>query len=97
MTTGCYHRHHTTSRGSERYGFELTQGEYAALSAQIAFHELTKDEMLVKLCIAGGGRERWAAWFKGEWLPLVFDPAAARIVTLLPKNELRKYRKQLPW
>jgi hypothetical protein len=97
MTIQRNYRHHATDRGSERYGLELTRQEYTTLSAQISFHELTRAEEIVKLCNAGDGRERWAVWFKGEWIPVVFDPEVARIVTILPRNELRNHSWKLPW
>jgi hypothetical protein len=97
MTTETRYRHHSVNRGNERYGLELTRAEYDALSVQIAFHAMTEDMNFVRLSPAGGNRERWAVWFKGEWLPLIFDPVVARVVTVLPKNELRKYQRKLPW
>lgn len=88
---------HSARRGAERYGFELDNKEYAALSVQIAFHELTGEDGYVRLSNAGGGREKWAVWFKGEWIPVVFDTLEGRIVTLLPGHELRRFRYKLPW
>jgi hypothetical protein len=98
MTTVRRYLTHTTDRGTERYGLELSSGEYAALSAQIAFHDLTGEESVVRLCHpAANGRERWAVWFKGEWLLVVFEPSTAKIVTIMPKSVLRKYQWKLPW
>ena len=91
------YQRHTIQRGSERFGFDLDIRGYKALSAAIAFHELTEAPECVRLCPVGNGREKWAVWHKGEWMPLVFDTEQARIVTLLPANVLRHFRHKLPW
>lgn len=88
---------HSMARGAERFGLDIAVREYKALSAAIAFHELTASPEHVFLCKAAEGREKWAVWHKGEWIPLVFDPEQARIVTLLPPRELRYFRSKLPW
>jgi len=88
---------HSTLRGAERYGLEINIQEYASLSARIGLHGTTHDPKCVRLCHAAGGREKWAIWYKGEWIPLVFDPVQRRIVTLLPKRELRPFLAGLPW
>ena len=85
---------HSTLRGAERYGLEIDIQEYAVLSARIGS---PSDPKSVRLCEAAGGREKWAIWYKGEWIPLVFDPIQRRIVTLLPKRELRPFLADLPW
>jgi hypothetical protein len=88
---------HCMLRAAERYGLEIDMNEYTALSAKIAAHEKAGQSDCVRLCHAARGREKWALWYKGEWIPLVFDPAQARIVTFLPKLELRPFLKRLPW
>ena len=71
------YQEHSLTRRSERYGLDLAFVSTRPLSAAIGFHELTASPELVFLCPAGGGREEWAVWYKGEWIPLVFDPAGA--------------------
>ncbi len=95
MTDG--YQRHSALRGAERYGLEIDAKEYAALSAKIGFHGATQAADCVKLCPAEAGRVKWAIWYKAEWIPVVFDPAQGRIVTILPPRELRKFRHKLPW
>lgn len=88
---------HSLQRAADRYGLDIYPHEYVALSRKIAFHEASGSEDCVRLAAAKGGREKWATWFKGEWIPVIFDPSQGRIVTLLPKHELRPFAKRLPW
>lgn len=88
---------HSTQRAADRYGLEIDAAEYTALSLKIAFQELISTADCVRLSDAHEGREKWAIWYKGEWIPLVFDPEQGRIVTILPKRELRPFSWKLPW
>jgi hypothetical protein len=88
---------HSRLRGAQRYGLEIDQNEYESLSVKIGFHEQTQSQECVLLSKVSAGREKWAIWYKGEWIPLIFDPVQARIVTLLPRHDLRPFKQLLPW
>lgn len=91
------YQRHSMQRGAERYGLEISISDYKAISAAIGFHELTNAQECVQLSQVSVGRQKWAVWYKGEWMALIFDPEQARIVTVLPPSELRRFRKMLPW
>ena len=84
---------HTIRRATDRYGLQLNEAEYAALSLRVA----VRDDGCVLLSGVYLGRERWAIWYKGEWIAVIFDPAQGRIVTVLPKDVLRRFAGKLPW
>jgi hypothetical protein len=88
---------HTVRQAVARYNLTIDDAEYVSICRKIAFQEASETEGCVRLSHASGGREKWAIWYKGEWLPLIFDPKQARIVTILPKCELRRFKGQLPW
>ena len=84
---------HSIRRAAERYGLQMTEAEYETLCRQVAEGR----EGCVRLDRVSMGREKWAIWLKGEWVPVVFDPGEGRIVTVLPRPELRPFAGKLPW
>ena len=84
---------HSTRRAWDRYGLRLNEAAYAALSLRLT----EKGDGCVLLSNVCLGRQKWAIWYKGEWMAVIFDPAQGRIVTVLPKDMLRRFADLLPW
>lgn len=86
---------HVKQRAAERYGLELSLKEIDALSTRIAFREASGDGGCIPLG-KSYDKYRWAIWYKGEWVFLITG-RNTRVVTILPKHELKPYKHLLPW
>ena len=88
---------HARRRADERFGLELTDADAAALCIRLASRACQPQDGVVLLHREDSGRLHYAAWHRGEWLPVVFDPERCKLVTVLPAHALRRHKGKLPW
>lgn len=94
---GDAQRFHARKRASERFGLDLTWAEYNGLCLKLGKQYQQPTDDCVLLNQQSHRLWRWAIWFKGEWMPVVFDNELRNIVTFLPASYLRQHRNKLPW
>ena len=82
-------------RARERYGVEADRLMLADIRRRIEAQTWLPDEGCVQL--SKGSPARWALWYKGEWVAVVYDETMGAVVTFLPPEHLRRYRQKLPW
>lgn len=82
-------KQHSLERAKQRYELSLTVTDLTDIARQI------KNKKSVRLYHQSRHREHHAIKFRGQWLPIVYNPQQGVVVTILPKNELVLSPEQL--
>lgn len=86
-----YLHRHALGRAAQR-GYDLDAGD---LDTMIRIVGRDGPEVVTLRIDHSRSRRRLAVWFRGEWIPLVFDDGYQAVVTILPRDCACGYRAVL--